>query len=103
MLVNSNTYSCRFLTVPVMNIVVSSLFLEHYIRVTLVELSVELGVLLDGLELLNSVDLHGILASLLKEGSSLRLKLIDVVVEVSSIEHTVLIVSFNHCMCVRLV
>ena len=80
-----------------MDIIVGSLLLEHDVRVTLVELAMELGVLLDRFKLLDSVDLERILASLLEEGLGLFLQLADIFVEVFSVETSAFIVCFNHC------
>ena len=81
---------------PVMNIVVGSLFLEHDIGVTFVELSMELSLLLDRLELLNPVDLNRVFTSLFEESLSLRLHLSDILFGFFSVETVVFIVSFNH-------
>ena len=80
---------------PVVDVVIGSLFLEHDIRVALVELSVELRVLLNRLELLNSVDLHGVLTRLGEEGFSLGTQLADVFLKVGSVERPI-VVCFNH-------
>jgi len=79
-----------------MDIVVRALLLEHDIGVALVELAMELGVLLNRLELLDSVDLERVLTGLLKESRGLGLELVDVLIEVFSVETSAFVVSFNH-------
>ena len=81
---------------PVVDIIIGSLLLDNDIRVTLIELAMELGVLLDWLELLDSVDLERVLARLLEEGLGLRLELVDVLIQVLSVESGVFVVCLNH-------
>ena len=81
---------------PVVNIIIGSLLLEHDIRVTLIELAMELSVLLDWLELLDSVDLERVLARLLEEGLGLGLELVDVFVQVLSVESGAFVFCLYH-------
>ena len=90
------TYRCGFLAVPVVNIIIGSLFLEHDIRVALIELAMEFRVLLNRLELLDSVDLERVLTRLIEEGLSLLLQLANVLIQVLTVETSVFVLCFNH-------
>ena len=57
----------------------------------------ELWVLLNGLKLLNTVNLERVLTSLVEEGLRLCLQLIDIIVEICTVESGIVVVlSFNH-------
>ena len=90
------TYGRAVFAMPVVDVVGGTLLLEHDIGVAFVEFAVELGVLLDWLELLDAIDFHWVLACLCKEGLSLGAKLADVGVHVLAVEHGVVVVSLNH-------
>ena len=81
---------------PIMDIVVGALLLQHDVGITLVKLAVELSVLLNGLKLLDTIDLNRILTSLSEEGLSLGTHLADIFFEVLSIELAIVVVCFNH-------
>ena len=57
----------------------------------------ELGVLLNGLELLDTVNLERFLTSLVKESLGLSLQLIDIFIKILTVESGIIVVlSFNH-------
>jgi len=90
-------YRSGFFTVPVMNVVVSALLFKYNIGVTLIELSVVLGVHLYWFELLDSVDFDWVFTSLIEEGLGLSLQLVHILNEVVSVESASIIVfCFNH-------
>lgn len=65
---------------PVVDVVVLLVLLEHHVGVAVVELTVELGVLPHWLELLDAIHLQLVLARLGEEGISLGLELPNVLV-----------------------
>lgn len=67
------TYSRGKFAVPIMDIVVFFILFNDHIGVAIVKLPKELRVLSDRLELLDSVDLNVVLASLCEKGLSLSL------------------------------
>ena len=81
---------------PVMDIIISALFLQDNIRVTCVELAMEFRVLLHRFELLDSIDFERVLSSLSEESLSLLLELSNILSSLFSIEHSIVVVSFNH-------
>lgn len=69
---------------PVVDVIVLFVLLYNHVGVSVVELSVELGVLSDRLKFFNAVDLKNFLASLSEESLCLCLQFLDMYVELFS-------------------
>lgn len=87
---------------PIVNVIVGSLLLEHDIGVALVKLSMELCVLLDWLELLDSVHFELFFTCLGKEGLSLFLQFTDVFLQIFAVQSSAFVVSFNHLRLLKI-
>jgi hypothetical protein len=90
------TYRCGVLSVPVMDVVHVAVQLQNDVRVALVELSVEFGVLSNRFELFDAVHLKRVLASLREESLSLRTHRLNVFVHVCSVESFISVFSLDH-------